>query len=221
MTKLTHVNRTTGSIACCSVLLLAAVALALDLGTAGQHSQDPGGKDKAGLIKQVEDSPDQFLKIVAVDASPLRLVEAKVKEVPGHLFTRLTGRVTDMATVSSFPEVKLVNTSAQTVTGFMVGIRDPKTRTTRALFKSKVSIKPGEAYMMSRELFSLEEKMTADGTAKARRAQVKPGMDSEKSWIQFAPPSDLFVLIGLVDFEDGGRWVLKEGMVKEEGGEIK
>jgi hypothetical protein len=196
----------------CLVFLFSAAALALNIRTVNQRLQSSGRQEKGEIIKQIEESPDESLRVLGNDDCPLRIVEAKVKEVPGSLFTRLTGKTTDLATVSSLPEVTLVNTSGQTITRFYLAIRDPQTRTTRGLIQHNLALKPGETYILKRERFVTPEKITvADNNGQVRQTQAMPGMDSEKSWIQFAARSSLFITIIKVDFTDNSNWLIKEG----------
>jgi hypothetical protein len=218
MSKMLRLNRWTISIAGCSVLLCSALALALNV----KHHNNPAPhasdhQDKAAIIRQVEASPDQSLRVAGNDDCPLRLVDVKVKEVPAALFTRLTGKVTELATVASVPEATLVNNSGQVVTRFFLALRDPQTRTTRGILQSKIALKPGDSYTISRDHFAEPEKITvlnADGTT--GRKQVVPGLDSEKKWIQFASRSAIFITVAQVEFADGSSWSLKE-----EEGELK
>ncbi|HLL73613.1 MAG TPA: hypothetical protein VK363_19400 [Pyrinomonadaceae bacterium] len=211
MPKMMRLNRWTLSIACCSVLALAAAALALNVRTDNQRSHSSGNKDRHEIVRQVEASPDQSLRVLGNDDCPLRLVEAKVKEIPGTLFTKLTGKVTGLATVSSVPEATLVNASGQTVTRFFLAVRDPRSQSTRGILQSKLALKPGETYRVSRDHFADPEKMTVTGEdGKTRHEIVVPGMDSEKKWIQFASRSALFITVARVEFEDGSSWSVKE-----------
>ncbi|HZG50709.1 MAG TPA: hypothetical protein VEZ40_01115 [Pyrinomonadaceae bacterium] len=217
MSKMMRLNRWTISIACCSVLLCSALALALNVNQDGKHtSPASGNQDKHAIVRQVEASPDQSLRVAGNDDCPLRLVEVKVKEVPAALFTRLTGKVTDLASVSSVPEATLVNHSGQTITRFFLAVRDPHTRSTRGILQSKIALKPGDSYTVSRDHFAAPETMTVrneDGTTGQK--QIVPGMDSEKKWIQFASRSAMFITVAKVDFADGGSWSLEgEGELK-------
>ncbi|MGH9898591.1 MAG: hypothetical protein ACRD4L_07060 [Pyrinomonadaceae bacterium] len=216
MSKLPRLNRKMILIACCSVLLLSAITLALSIKTTTQPLPNSVDNEKSALIKQVEESPDQSLRILGNDDSPLRIVEAKVKEIPGPLFTKLTGKVTDLASVSSVPEATLINSSQQTVTRFLLAVRDPKSRTTLGVMRHKLELKPGETYLVKREYFGPlgENAVQTDKSGQVHHGL--PQMDSEKRWIQFAPRSDLYAAIGRVDFEDGSNWT-----AKQEGGEVK
>ncbi|HEY0081778.1 MAG TPA: hypothetical protein VGB61_03225 [Pyrinomonadaceae bacterium] len=212
MSKMMCLNRWTISIAGCSVLLCSALALALNVNHNGnQPSPASAHQDKSAIVRQVEASPDQSLRVAGNDDCPLRVVEAKVKEVPAALFTRLTGKTTGLATVVSVPEATLVNNSGQTVTKFFLAVRDPQTRTTRGILQSKIALKPGDSYTVSRDHFAAPEKMTVlneDGTRGQK--QIVPGMDSEKKWIEFASRSAIFITVAKVEFADGSSWTLKE-----------
>src|SRR6266478_1008274 len=123
MTKLLHVNFKTISIACFLVVLLSVVVFALNKRSVSQRSHELERRDKTDIAKPIDESPDQLLTILGNDDCPLRIGEARVKEAPGHLFTKLTGKVTHLVTISTVPEVTLLNTSGQTVVRFYLMIR--------------------------------------------------------------------------------------------------
>ena len=209
MTKLFTMNRKTIVAACGLLLFLSVIAVALNIKASNQRAQDAARED---ALKQVNETPDQLLRVVGNDDCPLRIVEAKVKEVPGPLFTKLTGKTTDLPTISSAPDVTLLNTSGQTITKFILIVRDPKSRKSRGVIEHDISVRPGETYTVSRELFVTPDKVvTEDAKGQAQRMLVNPGINSEKGWIEFAARPDLFVTIGLVNFAGGGSWKLKEG----------
>ncbi|HEX3558377.1 MAG TPA: hypothetical protein VHU19_04190 [Pyrinomonadaceae bacterium] len=209
MSRLLTINRKINVAVCCILLSLSAIAVGLTLRTNTQGAQ---GDAREEALKQVNESPDQLLRVVGNDDCPLRIVTAKVKEVPGALFTKLTGKTTDLVTISSAPEVTLLNTSGQTITKFMLIVREPKSRKTRGVIQHDVSVRPGETYVINRELFITPDKvMTADAKEQAQRTVVNPGIKSERGWIEFAARPDLFVTVGLINFEDGSSWTIKEG----------
>ena len=195
--------------ACGLVFLLAATAIAVSV---GQRLRDTEHKAKGDALEQVKQAPEQSLRILGNEDCPLRIVEATVKEIPGHLFTKLTGKVTRLADVSSVPEARLINISGQTVTRFFLAVRDPESRTTRGLIKNSLALKPGEALLVTRDDFGAPEKVTVmDKGGQIRHKQIAPGMDSERKWLGFAPRSNLFITIAKVEFADGSSWVIKEG----------
>jgi hypothetical protein len=210
--KLRHLNRWTLVAACCLVLGLSTTAFVVVTGADDRRTQGAGNEDKKELLRQVEESPDQPLRTLENEDSPLRLTETKVKEVPAHLFTKLTGRVTDLPAVSTVPEARLVNVSGRTVTGFMLLVRDPNSRSTRGVLKSELALKPGESFQIKRDHFVEPERRTTVGeNGKTRQTTVAPGIESEKSWIQFAARPDLFVAVARVEFDDGSSWLIREG----------
>ena len=211
-----YLNRKTISIACCSLFLLSVVAMGLTINIGGQQGdqrlRDSSRGEMTDLVKEIEASSDQSLTVAGNSDCPLRISEARVKEVTAASFTKLTGKLTNLETVCSVPEVTLVNTSGQTITTFYLAIRDPKSRITVGFIKSDIAIKPGESYTVTHKNFTGSKRMTIGGKdGQIREVSVEPGFDSEKRWIDFAPRSDLFVTVAKVDFENGESWIIKEG----------
>ncbi len=211
MAKLFVSNRKSILVVCCLVCLLSTVAFALRVSTSSQPSQKTSGKEKNEALKLIETAPEQSLRILGNDGCPLRIVEAKVKEVPGGLFTKLTGKITDLETVSSVPEVRLINTSGQTVKKFLLMVRNPAVGIIRGL-GGKFTIKPGETYIVEREYFAAPEKVISeDGNGQVHETLAALGMDSEKMWLSKGVRSDVYVTIVKIEFEDGSSWTIKEG----------
>lgn len=211
MIKLLDVKRKIILFPCCFLLLISAFVLALSKGVSSQQLQNSVHKTKQELIKHIESLPEQPLRIVGNDNCPLQLVETKVQEIPASLFTRLTGAATDLITVSSVPEVRLVNTSGKLITGFILVIRDPDSKITRSLVQTNIAIAPGDTYIVKRSHFTKPEKITlVDKNNQIRHTLVEPEIDAEKYWIHFADLSNLFTTIGLVNFGDGSSWIIKE-----------
>ncbi|HEX8073233.1 MAG TPA: hypothetical protein VF546_25025 [Pyrinomonadaceae bacterium] len=209
MASLRTMNRKAIIIAASLLLALSVVAAALGIKARAQGAR---ARVQAQALKQVHEAPEQLLRVVGNDDCPLRITEAKVKEVPGPLFTKLTGRTTDLALVSSLPDVTLVNTSGRVITRFFIIVRDPNTRKTRGVLQHDIKIQPGETYLVARDLFIPRDKVTtADAQGRTELRQVNPGLSSETAWAHFAPRADLFVTVGVVDFDNGERWQIKEG----------
>lgn len=216
MARIPNVNRKRILLVCCGISLLLAVTFALTVKTHSQQLQVLDQKTENAALEEVERSVDQPMRVLGNVDSPFRIVEARVKEVSGEQFTRLTGRTTDLVTVSTVPEIELVNTSGKAITGFVIGIRDPHSRTTRTLAQRKVSIAPGETYIVRREHFVNPQQVTvADDNGQFHQKLVQPKKNSEKYWLPFAGRSDIFVTVGCVNFDDGTTWMIKKG------GEVK
>lgn len=211
MSQLLRSNRWAIVFACCSMFMLSAIALAYSGRTASQRSPVSGNEDKQEIARRVEAAPDQALRVAGNDDCPLKVVDARVKEVSGTLFTKLTGKTTDLATVSTVPEATVVNNSGQTVTRFFLAVRDPLSRSTRGILQSKLSLKPGETYKITRDHFAEAEKITSqDADGKFRQQLIPAGLDSEKKWLHFAERSSLFITVAMIDFADGSRWAMPE-----------
>jgi len=196
-----------------SICLLAIVALSINLKT---HSQQPNvatKPNKDSLLTLIESSRELPLKVAGNESCPFRIVQATVKEISGPDFSRLTGRTTDQATVATVPEVTLVNTSQETITGFVLVVRDPQSRSSRGFVQQKVSIGPGANYVVKRDHFVAPEKQTiAKANDPVRQVLSQPTLESEKYWLQFpTPPFQLFVTIGQVTFSNGATWMVQEG----------
>lgn len=199
----------------CSICLLSIVAIVALSGSLKTHSQEPSVPSKLtkdSLLKFVENSPELPLKVAGNENCPFRIIQATVKEISGSDFSRLTGRTTDQVTVASVPEVRLVNTSEQTITEFILLVRDPQSRASRGFVQQKISIGPGETYLVKREHFVAPEKQTiARANEPVRHILSQPNLESEKYWLQFAtPPSEMFVTVGQLTFSNGTTWMIRE-----------
>lgn len=200
-----------------SICLLAVIGLSITLKT---HSQQPkviSRVSKDDFRRSVEASPDLPLRVAGNEKCPFRIIQANVKEISGADFSKLTSRVTDRTVVASVPEVRLINTSGQTITGFVLVIRDPQSRASRGFVQQKVSIRPGENYLVKRDHFVTPEKQTvAQADEPIRRVLSQPTLESEKYWLDLvATPSEMFVTVGQVTFSNGETWMIQEG------GEVK
>jgi hypothetical protein len=165
----------------------------------------------------VESSQESPVKVAENSDSPFKILQATVEKVSGSEYSRLTGRTTNRAIVATVPEVKLVNTSSQTITSFVLVVRDPQFRASRGIVQRKVSIEPGETYLVKREDFIRLEKETVTETNQpTRQVPVQPNVASEDYWLRFEGPlDDVFVTVGRVTFSDGKRWLIhEEGDVK-------
>lgn len=196
------------TIAICVLSIFAAVAFGVSIRkTTYRHP----AFDRTELQK-LDNAPDQSLRVLENEDSPLRILDAKVKEISGPDFTKLTGKKTSLLTVCSVPETRLLNSSGKVVSGFVLVVRDPTSKTTRGMVQSKVSIAQGETYTAQRDLFVRPEFMTnADETGQVKTRFGRPELNSEHYWISFGQRSDLFVTVAKVNFQDGTIWTLKEG----------
>jgi hypothetical protein len=210
MFRLFNSTRKAFLFAACIALVIFTVAFGLSVRSSSRQSQVLKQKDRDVLLEQVEDLPELPIKVVENSDSPLKISQATVKEILGADYTKLTGRTTRFVSVASFPHAILINTSGKTITGFIFGIRDPKTKTLQTLNQRKISLPAGATYTIKREHFLAPEKIMKADNNGVRPQLSLPKADSEKYWIDFAERSDLFVTVGMVFYEDGSRWTIKE-----------
>ncbi len=204
-------NRRRLTIAVAVVALLGAATFALTLRTTSQELHASSAAGPAKKLQPDDRSADHPLRVAENADSPLRILTAKVREISAAQFTQLTGQKTSLDTVCSVPEVQLLNSSGKPITGFVLVVRDPATKTSRGIVESKVSIAQGATYTARRQSFVRPEwtaSVVKDGQVASKFAQRD--MNSEKFWISFARRSDLFVTIARVSFEDGSTWTVKE-----------
>lgn len=181
--------------------------------TSSQRLTVADQKEKTGILESISRPPDVAQLFLENSDTPLRITDAKVKVISGTEFTSLIGKTTDLVQISSLPNVKLLNTSDKTVTGFMLSFRDPIRQKTRSLRFSKLNLMSGKSYVVTPDdVVSLEQKTVTDDKG-TRLEAIKSRMESEKYWITVGNQPDYFIMVGAVDFQDGTRWI-----VKEEGG---
>jgi hypothetical protein len=193
--------------------LLGAITFGISLRTSSQQLK-PTTPDAAAdnLSQQIEKSADQPLRVLENDDAPLRVIEAKVKEISGSEFTKLTGKKTDLLAVCSVPEVRLLNSSGKTITQFVLAVRNPASKTTRGIVHSQLSLAPGSTFTVGRQFFVRQEwTSTLEPGGQVKVSRERPEISSERYWISFAERSQLFVTVGEVEFQDGTRWRVKEG----------
>ena len=199
------------TIAIAVLVLFGAVTFGLSLTTTSQHLQPSTSKANDERAQKVEKSADQPLRVVENDDSPMRILDAKVKEVSGTDFANLTGQQTGLPIVCSVPQVRILNSSEKAIIGFVLAVRDPITKTTRGMVQSKVLINQGEIYTVERRAFIQPElTSTVDTNGKIRSRLVTPDMHSDKFWISFASRTTLFITVARVSFQDGSTWKIKE-----------
>jgi len=192
------------------VFSLSLTGLILSVKTGGQSKPSMAHDDKDALITRIENSPDLQLRVIENYDTPLRIIEAKAKEISASDYNRLTGKTTGLLNVSSVPEVIVRNTSDKTITSFVLVIRDPKTRSMRSQDFPKLSILPNETFSVKPRHFVSPEKITFVDNSGLTITREKPGMDSVNYWIPFAERSDFFLTVGIVHFDNGDRWMIRE-----------
>ncbi len=160
-------------------------------------------------IRKGDELPDVLYKIVGNDDSPLKITEATGRVVTNALYTKLTGQTTvttgaDGKTVFpnvySAPVVKMVNNSGKTINGLVVVVKDSRPNgrgKSYMILQGKpgaprpISILPGESYTVN--------------------FRENHPMFSEKYWLaEYTDPSDFYVMVAQIQFDDGTSWTAKQ-----------
>jgi hypothetical protein len=205
-------NRRRLTIAIAVVGVLGVGTFAITLRTTSQQLHPSSSTGTATKLQPDEKSPELALRVFENADSPLRILNAKVQEISAAAFTKLTGQKTSLDTVCSVPEVQLLNSSGKPITGFVLVVRDPASKTSRGIVESSVSIGQGETYTAQRQAFVRPEWTASKGTdGQITSRYAQRDMNSDKFWLSFARRSDLIVTIARVNFQDGSTWTVKEG----------
>lgn len=175
----------------------------------GNESRETGDAIKTVTIRKGEELPDVSYKIVGNEDSPLKITEATGQQITNALYTKLTGQTTvttgsDGKTVFpnvyGAPVVRMMNDSGKIITGLTVVVNDPRPTgkgRVRLVIQGKpsaprpISILPGQSYAVS--------------------FRENHPMFSEKYWLaDFTNPSNFYVAVWSVQFDDGTTWMAKE-----------
>jgi hypothetical protein len=180
--------------------------------TSGQRIKITDEPRKNQILEKISGSPDIVQSFIDHADTPLSITQAKGKVISGADFTSLVGKTTDLREIASLPTVHLVNTSDKSISGFMLGFTNPTTNRMRIITFHKLSVKSGHPYVVSPEALVTSPRVTVTDDNGAREV-VRSKMESEKYWITLGNPSDYFISVGKVSFEDGTEWI-----VNDEGG---
>jgi hypothetical protein len=205
--------RITASIATLSILLLVGVAVAQSYRTLNRT--DFLNKENDVLVEQIKKSSDFLLAIQQDDDAPLKILEAKVKEISPADYEKLTSEKSDFQTVISAPEVKMVNVSDKTIKRVNLNIHDHVAKHGKGLMMRELTIRPGESFSIVPGNFVKGQTITSvdeNGKLATSTAEI---VKEKKYWLPFPSKATLVVRVS-VEFEDGSSWYNKN-----EGGEKK
>ena len=179
-------------------------------------SARPGQKTIDGprkpLIERLRSSPDVSASVENSAEIPLIIQEAKVKEITGTKYQKLTGTGPASDQYSSFPKVTLVNSGSLRIIGFALAIKNERTGRIHVVKVREVSIQPRDTFTVNVNQWAVPEHQTRivleDGAATSVVTHPALDLDSPKLWLP-GNGKDLHVIVGLVEFEDGTRWTTK------------
>jgi hypothetical protein len=166
-------------------------------------------RQKRKILKKLKASEAVQIYADNSQGSSLYIQEASVKEIAGDDFAILAGEPPRHFRQATFPEVTLFNSSAKTIKSFAIVVKSAADRpqSGHVLLKNSLSIPPNSAYAVASSEWIKAERVSIQEGNKFENRLRQPGLDSAKAWIPGAA-SDLKVTVGLVEFEDGTRWMI-------------
>lgn len=139
--------------------------------------------------------------------SPISIQDASVREISGDEFTKIVGEPSRHYRYSTFPEVNLLNTSGRTIRSFAIAIKNEAEKKGYMFLKGKLSLLPGATYKVNPFQWIKAERSSMLKEGKYVSVMQKPSVESSKYWM-IGSPSDLKVVVGMVEFDDGSRWMI-------------
>ncbi|MEK6410209.1 MAG: hypothetical protein AABN34_25060 [Acidobacteriota bacterium] len=190
------------------VVSVAALFIVFSSGvTQGQSSKRAIGEGRAEIVEKVSQYPDSSISFENYEEVPLLIQEAKVKEIGNAEYYQLTGFTTDSPAYISFPNVTLINNTDQRVIGLTLAVGNKQTKQIHGVKLSKITIEPRGSYSVKASDFVRPERTVEVTKSGKVTNRLKPGLDSEKLWFR-GSASDMVLVVGMVDFENGTRWMM-------------
>ena len=188
-----------------TLFVLALVSVAVGRTIRARMQAASARTQKDALVAQIEKSLDFSLRIQQDEDTPLKILEAKVKEISAADCEKLTSIKSDLPLIVSAPEVRMLNVSTKTINRIMLFVSDGSGQRSTGVMMHDLSITPGAAFTIVPANFVKPETLTAvDENGKAS-SSVKAAMKSKSFWLPFADKSQLQVRLG-VEFQDGTKW---------------
>jgi hypothetical protein len=164
-------------------------------------------QNRLRIVKHVESMSGSPIYADNSQGSPIDIQEATVKEISGDDYSVLVGEPAKHFRQSTFPEVTILNTSEKTVRSFALVTRSTVEAKGYVLLKHNLSLVPNSSYRVDSSHWVKAERVTIKTGDKFTTVWRQQGLVSRKSWIPGAC-SDLKVTVGMVEFDDGTRWMI-------------
>jgi hypothetical protein len=190
----------------CVAVLVAGITLSNTASVASNNNKELQKQQPIQTIDQVNALP------ITMDnsfGSELFIQDAKSKEVSGTQYRMLTGEESDFTSHSTYPDVTVVNRSTKTIKSFALIVRSLVDKDQRGyvIIKYNVALTPGSTYTVTAREWPMAERKTVQKDEKFVNVAQQPSVDSAKAWLS-GSVNDLKVTVGLVEYEDGTRWII-------------
>lgn len=168
-------------------------------------------QQKTRLTQRIEGSSSVQVFADNAQGSQLYIQDANVKEISGDEFKILVGEPSAYLKQTTYPEVTLMNGYTKTIKSFAIIVQSAtdKPKSGHILMKKNLSILPNGTYKVLSGDWVKVEDISLEQEGKFINRTKQPGLQSAKFWLPGAA-SDLRVTVGLVEFEDGTKWMISQ-----------
>lgn len=187
---------------------------------------------EANSSTQNQDLKKVSYQVLKNEDCPLKITEAAGEEITDRQYTNFTGRATVTTKANgksifpnlySAPEVKMINTSGKTIVGLILVVYDPRPtgaaqarvivqgRLAPAAGAISISHGEGQARLIQQDKaagqisisISPEQSYMVDFRLNYQK-------NSDKYWLEFTDPTNFYVTVWEVHFDDGTSWLAKD-----------
>jgi len=171
----------------------------------------------ATLIQKVKDSPDIPVNFTNFDGVPLTIKEVTSKELPAGEYQQLTGEASAADRFVTFPNVTLFNSTNQRIIKLTLTVGNRKTRKWYIVTPGNVNIAPHQVFSLTAaqwrpdKSLAVKDQSAANDQKPSKVHEELPDYDSPRLWWPGGgKASDLVLRIAMVEFENGGKWLVDE-----------
>lgn len=164
-------------------------------------------QERAARITTIRSLPRTEVNSITLDGAPVQIQTATTREVSKSTFRQLTGETARFRSMSTYPDVTVVNVSQKTINSMMIMIKSKADTSygTHGLMTKDMSMASGHSYTFESSKWTPAEKLFVQKDGKFTPVLRQPGLDSAKSWVP-GIASDLTIVIVNVVFDDGTQW---------------
>ena len=196
--------------------LTSAVLVTFCLSLSAVTGAKPSGMQRSesqnvAMIKSVEQMQAADVVSINLEGVPIQIQAASAREVSKRIFRQLTGEASGHRSMSTYPDVTLVNTSQRTIKSLMLLVhsRAEEQKSGHGVLAKDLSIYPGDTYFFASAKWPQAERVTIEQDGKYTSALRQPRLDSPKAWLP-GGASDLTVVVGMVVLDDGSHWKIPD-----------
>lgn len=162
------------------------------------------------LIEKIKNAPEHDLKMKESKNSPVKILDAKVKEISKEDFEKLTNKNSEKEIIASVPKAKIQNTSNKTISEVWFFVRELSSKRGRGIIIRNLSVAPGETYSVLREQFVKTKPVVETDENGNLKEFTNPFVQSRSFWLSNFEKTQLEASIMGVTFEDGTHWSGKD-----------